>query len=692
MTKAKQAALRGLNLLNSDCIQDILAQAPLLNNRQDIVAFLPESVSDLEVIKKRVFALSLQELEKIFTLPNQDRTFLNTAFALDQVQAFFSIFSSLLFLVKNTFTDEKMRHEAQKIKNEFSTFYIENIASNRKVYEALNAYISEKKSHEALDEQEEYFLEDVIRDFKKAGFHLSENDFQAVSKLKKELALLENEFSKNVNEDKSQVIIYDDQLEGLDEDFLKSLEKKDNQYIVYTDYPSYFYVMRQAKSQALRKAFYLAFSNRAYPQNESVLKQVIEKRQQMSVLLGYSSYAQYDIDGQMAQSPEVVESFIQNLVPKIRQKAQNEFKDLIKDLPDFIELNEKGQINPWDLLYLSNNYKKQHFEIDEKQLSEYFPLEKTIKGLFDIYEQFFGFEFHLCDDVKLWHPDVKLMEILDKESRKSYGFIALDLFPREGKYTHACSSAIIPPLFVDQGWAPAWNLVIGNFTKPSQEKPALLQFDEVNTFFHEMGHAIHALMGRAKMPSFAGYCTKMDFVELPSQLLEEWLWEEDILKDLSSHYLTGKNIDQPILQKKIQSKNFDTGRAIIRQLVFTQLSLQLFKDGDPNQVNKLFRELSAKWVPEVALDPENHFESSFGHLMGYGSKYYSYLWAKVFALDVFETIKTNNGLLNAQEGKKYIKEILSKGGGVDPNQLMQNYLQRKPSQKAFLKDMGIEEE
>jgi thimet oligopeptidase len=678
----------GINILKKKSIEEIL-KSPLVKEASYIKFFLPNDEDSLEFLKKRVLELSKSALEEIFLISKEKRSFENTLMAFDKACMFFSIFSSVLSLVKNTYTQKEMREKATEIKNTFSKFYIENFSGNRRLYGAIQDYLKGNKKDENLNAEQSYYLEDLVRDFKQAGFHLEKKEFEKVKELKKELALLSADFSKNVNNDTSHIIVSKEELKGASADFLSNLQEEKSKYVVKTDYPSYFHVMENAEIEETRRKLYLAFNNRAHPQNDLILKKVIELRFEMSNLLGYENFSCCDLDGEMAKNPQVVHQFIDDLLPRVKEKAVKEFKELKSNLPEGISL-KGGSFKPWDLAYISNQFKKSSLNVDEKSLSEYFPLEGTLKGLFDIYEKFFGFEFILKDE-KLWHSDVRLLEVKIKGSpSESLGFVALDLFPREGKYTHACSCAICPPLKIENKWQGALNLVIANFTKPTKGKPSLLMFNEVNTFFHEMGHALHALSGRALMPTLAGYHTRMDFVELPSQILEEWLWEKDILKGLSQHYKTKEPIEDILLDKKIASKSFDSGRHTLRQLILTKLSLKLFESGDSSQVGSLFKKLSSEMNGEICFEKENHFESAFGHLMGYGAKYYSYLWAKVFALDIFSEIKRKDGLLKSSEGKKYFDKILSKGGGVDPNDLIQDYLGRKPSQDAFISDLGID--
>jgi thimet oligopeptidase len=289
----------------------------------------------------------------------------------------------------------------------------------------------------------------------------------------------------------------------------------------------------------------------------------------------------------------------------------------------------------------------------------------------------------------MWHDDVRLIEVFDKNN-KQLGYLFLDLHPRPNKYTHAAHGNIVPGITLPDGSRlPVVSVVMANFPKPSKDKPALLMREDVRTFFHEFGHAVHSLLGATQMGSFAGTSVKTDFVEMPSQMLEEWLWDKDILKKISSHYKTGQPLPDGMIENILALKRYDAGNFIARQIMLAKYSLDLHKKGADKDPEKLWFALAEQLLPHLYAGPEYRAYASFGHLTGYGAKYYGYLWSKVFALDLFDTIK-KQGLLNPEIGAKYVQEVISKGGSVDPNILLVNFLGRAPSQEAFLKDMGLD--
>ena len=281
------------------------------------------------------------------------------------------------------------------------------------------------------------------------------------------------------------------------------------------------------------------------------------------------------------------------------------------------------------------------------------------------------------------------MRVTNQKGDEILGTLMLDLYPRPNKYSHAAHTTIIPSTYkVDGTRIPDVSIVLANFSKPMDGKPSLLKRSEVQTFFHEFGHALHAVLGATTIASLSGTHTKTDFVELPSQMLEEWLHDKDILKKVSGHYITGEPLPDDIIDTIIKLKNLTTGYFVTRQTYLSSIALSYFGAGENKQPHAIMQELYTTMMPHMAFINDNHFYSSFGHLTGYGAKYYGYLWSKVFALDLFATIK-KHGLLSPEIGQKYIKEVLSKGGAQDPNELLYNFLGREPNAQAFLQEMGL---
>ncbi|MBA3954635.1 hypothetical protein H0X48_04940, partial [Candidatus Dependentiae bacterium] len=401
-------------------------------------------------------------------------------------------------------------------------------------------------------------------------------------------------------------------------------------------------------------------------------------------IIGFKDYAHLDIDGEMAQTPEKVAAFLSELVTRCEQKVAQEVEHIKAHLPQHIKLTH-NQFKPWDRGFIENAYKKQYLALNETKIANYFPLEHTLDKLLEIYEQFFGVTFKKEPVAGLWHPEVELLKVY--KNQEFIGTVLLDLFPRAHKYSHACQVGIVPAVRKANTLHPSVIVVIANFPKPTSTCPALLKRCDVITFFHEFGHALHSLLGITELASFSGAHVKTDFVEMPSQMLEQWMWDPQILKMVSKHYKTGEPLSDELIEAIEKVKNFNEGDHIQGQLFYSFFSLELFKAGSPES-DVLWQELHKKLRPHIALYPESKGYAAFGHLMGYGAKYYAYLWSKVYALDLFAAIK-KVGLLNTKMGERYSNDVLAPGGSQEPLILLQNFLGRAPNSDAFFKDLGV---
>lgn len=655
------------------------------------VKLFPTSVEAINTLVRESIEKAKKEISAIIEVTKDQKTFANTFKALDALSlSDFSIAANILQTVEFVSPDAALREAAHQGVIQMQDFSVDNLSNNRQLYFALKSYVENNASKESLTTEQLYFMHETMDDFKRSGLDLPDDKLEQVKTVKKELASLSLDFETNISKDNRTITVKEQDLLGLEADFIASLKKTQaGDYILGIDYPTYFNVMQNCSVESTRKALFIAMNNRAYPVNESVLQSIIAKRDQLAKLLGFASYAALDISDQMVKNPERAYTFINDLLEQSSIKEAQEVKDLFSDLPEGVALTPDGKLHPWDTAYTSNQYKKKHFDIDENKIAEYFPMEKTVKGLLDIYQQFFSLTFKDEKAPNAWHEDVRIISVYDATNNKLLGYLFLDMHPRDNKYSHACHITLIPSTYDAQG-EPILetSLVIANFPKSTASKPSLLKRSDVKTFFHEFGHALHALLGRTHIASFAGTHVKRDFVEMPSQMLEEWLSDASILKQLSSHYVTGESLPDDLIERILALKNFDSGSFVQRQLMLSLLSLEFYKDGQNKDMYAMYKDLATRLRPFVEFELEDHMYASFGHLTGYAAKYYGYMWSKVFALDLFEEIK-KHGLLNPEIGKKYVTEVIGKGGSQDPDELLRNFLAREPNQKAFLKDLGL---
>eukprot|EP00744_Colponema_vietnamica_P010475 GILI01014804.1.p1 GENE.GILI01014804.1~~GILI01014804.1.p1 ORF type:complete len:581 (-),score=171.58 GILI01014804.1:53-1672(-) len=536
---------------------------------------------------------------------------------------------------------------------------------------------------------------------KRSGLELEGEAFDKVVELQKKISDLGTTFETNVAEDSTELYFAEAELEGTPAPIVGALAKKEgdeSKLVVKLDYPTYFGIMKNCTVATTRKAVAEAFENRAFPSNLEVLKDVIRARHQLSTVLGYSSFSAYNLENKMIKTPANAAKFIEDLIPGLQKKWEIEKQLIIDNLHPSVVLSPEGDLYSYDIAFSINHIKQSKLNVSETEIQKYFPMDSTVKALFDIYQSFFDITFVQHNNGKeLWHEDVSTLEVIDNNTKAVLGYVVLDLFPREGKFSHACCASVVPPCErkeEDGVFTPALTVVIANFPKATKDAQALFMHDDVETFFHEFGHAIHGLMGRSKMCTFAGTRVKRDFVELPSQMLEEWLWDRAILQKVSKHYQTGKPLPDELIDAKIASQNAFSGRDSLRQLQFAQFSLQLFntefnKEGSTLDTTQLYRDIQAKTIKGLKGSDNGHFECAFGHLMGYGAGYYGYMWSEVLAQDVFNYIKERDGLLSPELGKRYVKHIIGPGGSRDPNVLVREFLEREPSNAAFLAKLGI---
>jgi thimet oligopeptidase len=655
----------------------------------DIISLFSLTPDDIKTNTPQYITQAKSIIDGIIAISDDQRTYANTAQPLDEILSL-----SNLTIAHNIYQSLELLHPDQAIRDAahdafltIQAFLVDYVVSNKALYDAFIAYMA-KNDVSKLSNQQRYFINDTIDSFKREGLSLPDETLAFVNVLRKELAQLTADFDRNIAQDKSFITVTHTDLEGIDNDFIVTLKKTDDDlYILGVDYPTYFRIMENCSVASTRQKLYIAFNNRAYPANEELLKTIINKRDELARLLGYADFAHYDIDSQMAHTPERAQAFIDDLIDKSTAKIKTEIAILTTTLPASVTLTSDGKIQPWDMAYLKNNYKKTNFNLDEQKIAEYFPMQKTVDELLDIYHQFFNIDFQKVPSTDLWHKDVTMIRVL--HNSEVIGTLMLDLYPRLNKYNHAAQVTIVPGVYTIDGMrSPNISIVIANFPQPTAIQPSLLKRAEVETFFHEFGHALHAILGATEIASLSGTRTKTDFVELPSQMLEEWLMNKDILKKVSSHYITGQQLPDDVIDTIIKLRNLTSGQLMASQVYLANIALSYFGQGKHKDPQAIMQQLHSKIMLHTAFSPDNHLYTSFVHLTGYGAKYYGYLWSKVFALDIFATIK-KHGLLNPEIGQKYIKEVLSKGGAQDPNELLYNFLGREPNTQAFFEEMGL---
>lgn len=655
----------------------------IIKNPHDVIQLFPTTTTEIAQRLNRAKEKTDETVQAIIKQPADQQTFASTFGALDKLSYELSALINPVVILEHVSPDATIREASHHAVIEFDSYVTDHLKTNKDLYEALKAYAEHNAQKESLSDEKRYFIQTTLEDYERLGLNLDNEKREKIRALLQELVKISAEFSKNINDENRYFLASVEELVGVPNSVVAALEKEGDRYKIKTDYPTAFGILDNCTVQATREKMFKLFSNRAYPANVPLLNDLIQKRDELAQLLGFASYAALDLDDQMAKNPETAQQFLEEIKQKAKAKAQQEVRDFISIVQEKDVLTADGRIKPWNIRYIKNQYKKKALALDEAELMSYFPLTHVIPQLLAIYEEFFSIKFKEVSAQGLWHADAQLLEVLDKND-KLFAYIILDLFPRDNKYSHAANFSLVPPL----NGCPGATFVVANFPKPTGDTPALLRFDDVNTFFHEFGHALHDILSKTELASFAGTSVKRDFVEMPSQMLENWLKDKTILSRIGKHYKTGEPIPATLQETLKKLEQFDAGDFVVRQLTFAFQSLAFFDQGASKDTQSLVKKIHDDVRSYIAWDDNDHTQYSFGHLTGYGAKYYGYLWSKVFAADLFDTIK-KEGLLNPAMGDRYKSSILSRGGSKDPNLLIEDFLGRQPTPEPFFRDMGF---
>jgi thimet oligopeptidase len=657
-----------------------------------IAALFNIKQEDIPLIAQQVIEKFIAHISKICSLKPEKRTYENTFGALDAVVLLdFAVANNIFSVLEMVHPDEAMRTAAHEVMQKMQNVYIEQVSNNKALYEACKEYMRPGLPNDLTKEQL-YFIADTIAAFERDGMHLEDERREKLGQIKKEIADLGLTFDRAIAEDKTILEFSISELEDVPSFFIEQLAKNPNNSDlcqVRMDYPTVNMILAKCSNGAVRKKLFCAFNNRAYPENEKTLSELLAKRRELSTLLGYQFFVDYDLSNQMSKTYETVDRFLTDLFIYSRPKAEAEFEELESTIRHpSLSLGDRGRLNPWDVAFIQERYRIEKFNIDDMVVAEYFPLENTIKALLAIYTQFLSIKFQEVPIEGMWHESVRCVQVFDKK-KKLLGSLLLDLFPRPGKYSHACHIGVVPACFpTPDKRQPGLSVVLANFSPATENRPSLLKFSEVGTFFHEFGHALHSLLGATPIASLSGTSTKLDFVELPSQLLEEFLWDPGILKKVSKHFETGKPLPDDLIERIVALKTFDAGYFVQRQVYLSKLALRLHSSDDSESLYDIIKDQHERFMTVVAFAPGTHMYCSFGHLYSYSSRYYSYLWSKVFAKDVFSLLK-EAGLTNQYMGTFYVDVVLAPGGSKDPYEILQTFLGRGPRISTFFDDLGM---
>jgi peptidyl-dipeptidase Dcp len=636
------------------------------------------------------------EIDAIIDNPEAP-TFENTIEALDFSGEQLDRISSIFFNLNSAETNEDIQKIAQEVSPLLSEFG-NDITLNQDLFKRVKAVYNSKADLKLTTEQET-LLDKKYKSFSRNGANLAEDKKQELREIDKELSKLKLKFGENVLAETNKfemLIINEDDLAGLPEgakEAAKQLaESKEKEgWLITLDYPSYIPFMTYADNRELRKKLSIeagskAFHNDALDNQDNVL-QIAMLRFKRANLLGYKTHAHFVLEERMAKTPEKVKSFLNELLEKAKPAAQEEFINLENFAK---ELDGIDTLQKWDSGYYAEKLKQKLFNLDDEQLKPYFKLENVIEGAFTIANKLFGLQFEEIHTIDKYHEDVLTYKVNDENGELVSIFYA-DFFPRKGKRNGAWMTSYKPQSIKNGINDRPHVSIVCNFTKPTNTKPSLLTFNEVTTLFHEFGHALHGMLANTTYPSLSGTSVFWDFVELPSQVLENWCYEKEALELFAKHYKTGEVIPMELVAKIKESATFHEGMQTMRQISFGLLDMSWHAQ-DPSAItNVKAHEKEAfgdtQLFPDVA---ENCMSTAFSHIFqgGYSSGYYSYKWAEVLDADAFEYFK-EEGIFNKTVATKFKENVLSKGGTENPMTLYKRFRGHEPKPEALLKRAGL---
>ena len=651
---------------------------------------------------KALIDITKQEVSLISKNPDTP-TFKNTVEALENTGGALDRATSIFFNLNSAETNDQIQQIAQEVSPLLSNFS-NDLLLNQELFKRVKTVYDHKQTY-ALSGEQQMLLEKQYKGFARNGANLSEQKKAQLRSIDTQLSKLGLSFGENVlaQTNAFELLLDKEQdLAGLPEGAKEAAkqvaaEKGKKGWVITLDYPSYVPFMKYAQNRALRKKLALAFGARAFQNkgqnNQQHVLDIVKLRHQRAQLLGYQSHAHFVLEDRMAQSPQKVHAFLNELLVKARPAAQKEFDELEAFAK---KIDSIDQLQKWDSAYYAEKLKQEKFSLDDEQLKPYFKLENVINGVFTVASKLFDLEFKEDPTIDTYHPDVKTYRVLGTEGKLIAIFYA-DFHPRAGKRGGAWMTSYKPQQKID---TPNGKGVINdrphisnvcNFTKPTATKPSLLTFNEVTTLFHEFGHGLHGMLANTKYKGLSGTNVSWDFVELPSQILENWCYEKQTLELFATHYKTGEVIPMELIDKIKASATFHQGMQTLRQLSFGLLDMA-WHGSDPSKITSV-KDFENNAFGDTVLYPDTPntcMSTAFSHIFqgGYSAGYYSYKWAEVLDADAFAYFK-NEGIFNKKVASKFKDFVLSKGGTQDPMKLYIKFRGQKPNPDALLERAGL---
>ena len=636
------------------------------------------------------------DIDAIVANPDEP-TFENTIEAMERSGSTLNRVASIFFNLMEAHTSDEMQEIAEKV-SPMLTEYSMYASLNPHLFKRVKA-VYEKRHELGLDKDQMMLLEDNYKGFVRGGANLSDEDKSLYSSWAEQLSLATLQFSKNVLAATNAYTLHitdEADLAGLPE-YAKVMgaetakEKGLEGWAFTLDYPSYGPFMKYSTVRNLRQDMWVAYNSRALGgefDNSEIVKTIVDLRIKMANILGYETWADYQLEERMAKDKKTVNEFISQLLVPSMEYALKDVEDVFK----YAKKNgfEGDKLMPWDFSFWSERYQEAEYSLNAEELKPYFRLESCIDAVFDLADRLYGLEFTELDNVPVYHEDVKVYEVKDADGRHMALFYA-DFFPRASKRGGAWMTEFRGQSIKDGVEYRPFISTVMNFTKPTADTPSLITHDEFTTFLHEFGHALHGILAEGRYESLTGTSVPRDFVELPSQILENWGYEPEYLNSFAKHYQTGEPIPAELIEKIVAAKNYLAGYGQVRQLHFGYIDMNWHSLTSVPEMSVIDFEQSilAPYATLPAVE-NTGFSTSFSHIFsgGYSAGYYSYKWAEVLEADAFSLFK-EKGIFNQEVAASFKENVLSKGGSEEASVLYRNFRGRDPEPQALMQKLGL---
>jgi len=640
-----------------------------------------------------------KEIERISRNP-ESPGFTNTIEALEKNGDKLDRVVEALFNINHAETTPELQKIALEVSPKLSEFS-SRMLMNPKLYKRIKAIQQGQvtSTGDQLAKEQKTVLDNYLRDFIRNGAELDGQKKRRFAEIKSELSKITLQFGENVLAETNSFQLHltlKTELDGLPEFVIEAAAREAKSrnlegWVFNLHHPSYIPFMKYSSKRELRKRMFIAYGFRANQDNENdnknLIRRIVNLRYELASIMGEKNYASYVLKERMAESPEKVNNFIESLHSASRSYALNEYEQ-VKELAS--EMGHEGEIERWDWAYYSETLRIKSFDIREEQIKPFFELSRVSQGIFKLSELLYGLEFRKANDIPVYHQEVEVYEVFN-ETGDFISLLYLDFFPRKGKQGGAWMTEFRGQNKLNQKDIRPHISIVCNFTRPTDTKPSLLNFDEVNTFLHEFGHALHGMLSNCTYPSVSGTSVYRDFVELPSQIMENWLTEKEFLDQVAVHYETGKTIPEELVLKLIDARNFQAGYLSERQLSFGMNDMAWHSLDRPFEGDVIAFEKSAVEGTELFPDiPGSCMSTAFSHIFsgGYAAGYYGYKWAEVLDADAFELFK-EKGIFNREVAESFRKNVLEKGGSEKPMDLYKRFRGQEPRIQALLDRSGM---